>query len=299
MLVRRATLADLDHCSVIYNHYVETSVAIFDTRPMTSEAADAWFQSHQDEAYPLLVAEAEEQVIGYGSLSRWSSRDAYGKTCEVSVFVRPDYHRRGAGAGLVEALIDAAQRVGHRCLIARIEAENDASIALFRNAGFTSVGVMHQAGYKFDTWLDVEIMEHLIEATPAAAPVAGVALELVPVPGDYAVARLAPTEPWPEWPRGAVICMTRTNEELSIVCAGSCLPSAVQAERDFKVLRVAGPLAFSQVGVLAALTAPLAAADISTFAISTFDTDYLLCKSGDWDRMLQCLRDAGHRLEGL
>jgi len=168
VLVRPAAPGDLDSCTAVYNHYVQTSVATFDTQPMTGRAAQRWFESHQNEAHPLLVAELDGQVVGYGSLSRWSSRDAYSRTCEVSVFVSPAHQRRGVGAALLEALIDAASRVAHRCLIARIEADNGPSIELFRKAGFTSVGVMHQAGFKFDTWLDVEIMERLIEPKPAS-----------------------------------------------------------------------------------------------------------------------------------
>ncbi len=164
MLMRAARRADLETCVAIYNHYVTDSVATFDTRPMSRAAAQRWYDSHQSERHPLLVVENDGEVMGYGSLSRWSSKAAYGRTSEVSVFVSPDHQRKGAGAVLLGALIRAAEKAAHRCLIARIEARNIASIELFKAAGFHSVGVMHDAGFKFGRWLDVEIMEFIVES---------------------------------------------------------------------------------------------------------------------------------------
>jgi phosphinothricin acetyltransferase len=135
---------------------------------MTDASASAWYRSHQKTLHPLLVAEVDNGVVGYGSLSLWSTKDAYGRTSEVSVFVNADHHRKGAGSALLDALLGAAREVGHRCLIARIEAGNRPSIELFRGRGFTTVGVMHDAGFKFGRWLNVEIMERLVDHRPAA-----------------------------------------------------------------------------------------------------------------------------------
>ena len=163
MAIRAAVRADLAACLDIYNHYVEHSVATFDTQPLAGAAAERWFRSHESDAHPLLVADQDGEVIGYGSLSRWSSKAGYDKTSEVSVFIRPDHQRCGAGAGLLDALLIAAQRAGHRNLLARVEASNTASINLFKTAGFRSVGVLHETGFKFGRWLDVVIMERLID----------------------------------------------------------------------------------------------------------------------------------------
>ncbi len=167
MQIRPAAQDDLQACLEIYNHYVEHSVATFDTQPMIGSAAQRWYDSHQHPAHPLLLAEARGRVLGYGCLSRWSIKAGYDATAEVSVFVSPDQQRRGIGAALLEALLGAAQRSGLRNLLARIEAENTASISLFSRAGFRSVGVMHETGFKFGRWLDVEIMEYLVESDPS------------------------------------------------------------------------------------------------------------------------------------
>ena len=83
--------------------------------------------------------------------------------------------------------------------------------------------------------------------------------------------------------------MTRTAEELSIVCDDAAVPSDVRAERDFACVRVLGTIDFGVVGVLAAMTRVLADAAVSVFALSTFDTDYLLVRSADWARAKQAL----------
>ena len=87
--------------------------------------------------------------------------------------------------------------------------------------------------------------------------------------------------------------VTRTPDEYSIVCQDQLVPGHVRAERGFVAFRVAGAIDFAATGVLSALTAPLAAARISLFAISTYDTDYLLVRSVDADRAAQALSGAG------
>ncbi len=113
----------------------------------------------------------------------------------------------------------------------------------------------------------------------------------------FAVTRLPAVSAFPAWAAGGCFCsITRTDEELSVVCPQENLPPDVVAERDWRCLQVAGPLPFGQVGILAALTSPLAEAGIPVFAISTFNTDYLLVKAADLERSLAALRAAGHEL---
>ena len=100
-------------------------------------------------------------------------------------------------------------------------------------------------------------------------------LTLRALPGRYAVARLPFDAAVPEWTRGAVVSITRSDRELSIVCADDAVPADVTAERDFVGWRVEGTLDFALTGILARLTQPLADAQISLFALSTFETDYL------------------------
>jgi hypothetical protein len=90
--------------------------------------------------------------------------------------------------------------------------------------------------------------------------------------------------------------VTRTPDELSIVCVESQAPDDAKSERGWRVLQVIGPLEFSLTGILAAIAAPLAAAGVSIFAISTFDTDYVLVKEENLAKALDALRAADHRV---
>ena len=125
---------------------------------------------------------------------------------------------------------------------------------------------------------------------------------LVRLPGTYAVVRLPPhTRVLPAWLEGDFVSVTRTAEELSLVLLQE-QAQAIQAERDARVdedwrlLRVEGPLDFALVGVLASLLEPLRERGISVFALSTYDTDYLLTAAVRSDDAIEALRAAGHHV---
>lgn len=120
-------------------------------------------------------------------------------------------------------------------------------------------------------------------------------LSLVELEGLFGICRLAPDLPIPSWAStGSFLSITRTGDELSIVCPEAAVPDEVRCERGWRCLRVAGNLPFDAVGVLASLVEPMANAGISVFAISTFDTDYLLVKDENFTRALAELTAAGH-----
>lgn len=126
---------------------------------------------------------------------------------------------------------------------------------------------------------------------------ADVSLTLAVVPGRFAVCRLDPGDPIPSWATASDRwSITRTPDELSIVCADDIVADGIVAERDWRGLQVAGPLDFSLTGILAALAEPLAQAGISIFALSTYDTDYVLVKEHALAAALTALRSAGHQI---
>ena len=116
------------------------------------------------------------------------------------------------------------------------------------------------------------------------------------LPARVAVCRLPSDAAIPEWARGAFVSITRTPDELSVVCDDGAVPADVQAERDWRALKLEGPIPFAMTGVAAALLAPLAQARISIFLISTYDTDYLLVKSESFERAVGVLRGAGYEV---
>ncbi len=126
-------------------------------------------------------------------------------------------------------------------------------------------------------------------------------LRLDALPTTYAICRLAPDNDVPAWAlRGSIWSIMRTLDELSIVCEEGVLPATLPpetpCERGWRALRVAGPLDFSLTGILAALTAPLADAGISIFALSTYDTDYLLVRSEAFVAACTALETAGYEI---
>jgi len=117
--------------------------------------------------------------------------------------------------------------------------------------------------------------------------------------GTYAVCRLGAADVVPQWALsgGGFASVTRTAEELSIVCEESSVPAdQVRAEGGWRALKLEGPIPFEQTGVLRSLISPLADAGIGIFAVSTFDTDYVLVKGAKLECTIETLRAAGHTI---
>lgn len=122
-------------------------------------------------------------------------------------------------------------------------------------------------------------------------------LPLTLLPDHLAVCRLAPDAPLSAWAAGpGFVSITRTDEELSIVIRQDRVPGDVVAVGPWRALKVQGPLDFALTGILAALTAPLAQAGISLFAIATYDTDYVLVRAEVLNAAITALTAAGHRV---
>jgi len=116
------------------------------------------------------------------------------------------------------------------------------------------------------------------------------------LPNRFAVARLGPAEGWPWWATWSdgLAAMVRTPSECSIVCEERLVPGDVLAERGYVAFAVEGPIPLGEIGVMAGLTQPLAAAGISVFAVSTYDTDYLLVRDTAEDEATRAWRSAGY-----
>lgn len=124
------------------------------------------------------------------------------------------------------------------------------------------------------------------------------ALTLYVLPVELAVCRLPAGEAIPAWAlRGEFFSVTRAPGELSVVCPQQNAPPDARAERSWRAFQVAGPLDFSLVGVLSGLAACLAGAGVSLFALSTYDTDYVLVRAHDLVRAVSALRAGGYRVE--
>jgi hypothetical protein len=128
-------------------------------------------------------------------------------------------------------------------------------------------------------------------------PVAARHFELNLLPERFAILRLAADAAIPQWAtQGSFFSVTHTGDELSIVSELSRVPVGVQSQPGWHAFKVHGPFVLSEIGVLSALAAPLAEAEISLFAISTFDTDYLLVAAETLSAAINALGQAGHTI---
>jgi hypothetical protein len=116
------------------------------------------------------------------------------------------------------------------------------------------------------------------------------------IPGSFAICRLAPQAAVPDWAlRGTFFSVTSSADELSIVCPGGQVPPEIQHENDWACLRLEGPFPFSETGILASFVQPLSERAIPIFAVSTFDTDYVLVKTAWVKNAVEALKGAGHK----
>jgi hypothetical protein len=124
-------------------------------------------------------------------------------------------------------------------------------------------------------------------------------LTLSVLPDVFAICRLDSDAAMPGWATaGGFFSITRTQDELSIVCLQDAVPAGVRCESGWRCLKVEGPLALTLIGILASLTSALAQAGINLFAVSTYDTDYLLVQEDKLERAILALSEAGHTIQG-
>jgi L-amino acid N-acyltransferase len=146
----------------IYNAEVAGSQLNFDIIQWTVADQEAWLARHQG-AHPAVVAVDDgDEVLGFGSLSRYRRRPAYATTVEDSVYV--DRRQRSAGVGrrILDELLRLAADHGFHTVIARVAGHNEASIALHRSCGFEVVGVEKEVGRKHGQWLDVVELQRML-----------------------------------------------------------------------------------------------------------------------------------------
>jgi L-amino acid N-acyltransferase YncA len=157
---RAATDGDIKAITDIYNEAVLTTDATFDIEPKTEDEQRVWF-AHHGPKRPVLVAEFDGAVIGWASLSEWSTRCSYAGTAEVSLYIKEGFRGKGAGRRLLEDIMREGERVGLHTILSRITTGNEVSIHLHESVGFEHVGIMREVGEKFGRLLDVLLMQRI------------------------------------------------------------------------------------------------------------------------------------------
>ncbi len=161
-MIRDATDADLPRILDITNQAILETTALWTITPATLETRGAWMNERLSGGFPVLVAEQDGAVAGFGSFGSFRPHDGYLHTVEHSLYVEPEWQGRGHGRALLEALIERGRTMGKHAMVGGIEAANTASIRLHERAGFLRAGVLPEVGRKFERWLDLLFMVRLL-----------------------------------------------------------------------------------------------------------------------------------------
>ena len=156
MRIRKAEQKDLVALLDIYNYEVINGVSTLDLNPRTLAERQIWFDQHNVENHPLYIAEIDGCVAGYSSLSSYREKVAYKSTVELSIYISPDYRKRGIATALMEFILEEAKADPRtHSVVSVITAGNEASCKLHEKFGFTFCGTVPQVGMKFGKFQDI------------------------------------------------------------------------------------------------------------------------------------------------
>ncbi|MGE5545126.1 MAG: N-acetyltransferase family protein [Bacillota bacterium] len=160
--IRDAVASDLPSLLNIYNYAVKNLAASFDIEEKTLAERETWFNEHQGK-YPLIVAELNDEVVGYCSLSMFRDKAAYSRSAELSIYIQPGHWGEGIGTALMQEMLIRAKKLGYHVIVAGITGDNEVSIKLHKKMGFEFVGCFKEVGFKFGKWHDVHFYQLLID----------------------------------------------------------------------------------------------------------------------------------------
>lgn len=153
--VRTARLADAGAITKIYNHYIKTSTATFETEPVAVDTIEQRMRAVRAERLPWLVAAEDDACLGYAYATQWKDRHAYRFSVESTVYLAPEAAGRGLGRALYEALFRALEDADVHVVVGGITLPNPASVALHEKLGMVKVAHFNEIGFKFGQWVDV------------------------------------------------------------------------------------------------------------------------------------------------
>lgn len=158
-MVRNAVPSDISEITRIYAHHVLNGLASFEETPPDAGEMTRRFDAIHEKSLPYLIAEIDGHICGYAYAMLYRERSAYRYTVENSIYIDPEWQRRGVASALLHRLIDACAATGARQMIAVIgDSANAASIGLHARHGFRAAGTLPSVGYKFGRWVDSVIM---------------------------------------------------------------------------------------------------------------------------------------------
>jgi len=160
--IRNATVDDLPGILEIYNHAILNTSSVYSEQPHTYEMRLAWYNERVNSDFPVFVAVAAGQVVGFGTFGHFRVWPCYRYTVEHSVYVHVDHRGKGISKLLLQPLIDRAREMKIHVMIAGIDAENVVSYRLHASFGFKEVEHFREVGFKFNRWLDLKFMQLIL-----------------------------------------------------------------------------------------------------------------------------------------
>ena len=160
--VRPANAADVPEITRIYNEGIRDRLATLETEERTAQERLAWLKA-RDERHPVLVAERAGAIAGWGSLNVFNARPAYAHVADFSIYVGQETRGAGVGKVLLATLIERARELGYHKLVLAAFPQNEAGMRLYARFGFREVGVYREQGLLDGAWVDVVIMERLLD----------------------------------------------------------------------------------------------------------------------------------------
>ena len=145
----------------IINHNILHSTSLYDYNIRSYEQQKTILEEKINKNFPVILAEIDGIVVGFGMYSEFRFREAYQFTVEHSVYVSEDFHGNGVGKQLLQELINLARKQKLHTMIGVIDSENQGSVVFHEKFGFKTVGIIKESGYKFDRWLDSVLMQLL------------------------------------------------------------------------------------------------------------------------------------------
>lgn len=161
--IRPYIIEDTQAILDIINHNIIHSAALYDYNIRTFDQQRKLLEEKTSKNFPVIVAELEGQIVGFGMYSEFRFREAYKFTVEHSVYVTESFHGKGIGKLLLQELITLARKQKLHTMIAVIDAENQSSVVFHEKFGFKTVGIIKESGFKFDRWLDSVFMQLILE----------------------------------------------------------------------------------------------------------------------------------------
>lgn len=161
LTIREAKMEDLPKLLEIYNEAIVNLTATFDLEKQTLEQRRIWFDEHGGN-HPIIIAEVDQEIAGYCSLSAYNKKSAYAKTTELSVYLSDKFRGQGVGTALMKEIINRAKALEHHTIISLITSGNEASVKMHENLGFSYVGTIKEVGFKFGEWRDVSYYQLML-----------------------------------------------------------------------------------------------------------------------------------------